>query len=252
MLIQCIECGYEYSDKAAACPRCGCPTEYTKGMGTDYSENESFDEALEKSNSFDQPEVENKPSRDLKLRDNVQPRETVDWPVDAQKTDVDENGTITRPLTEVLQAGLGDQTTGGEGTHLSNLKFTPKYANGRVVIGGWLVLPVIHLYFNLFLVTLGLLMDIGLQISAREVTLSNIGFWLGEFLAAGYIIFLINEVSRRTKRSKILFIVFYGGNMLISLISYEIGAVIAGLIWIVYLLKSERVAMTFTKDGVPT
>nr|DAO72309.1 MAG TPA: Thaumarchaeal output domain 1 [Caudoviricetes sp.] len=27
-LITCTECGKEFSDKAAACPNCGCPTEY--------------------------------------------------------------------------------------------------------------------------------------------------------------------------------------------------------------------------------
>ena len=27
-LIKCTECGKEFSDKAAACPNCGCPTEY--------------------------------------------------------------------------------------------------------------------------------------------------------------------------------------------------------------------------------
>lgn len=26
-LIKCIECGKEFSDRAAACPNCGCPTE---------------------------------------------------------------------------------------------------------------------------------------------------------------------------------------------------------------------------------
>lgn len=29
-LIICTECGREFSDKAEACPNCGCPTEYLK------------------------------------------------------------------------------------------------------------------------------------------------------------------------------------------------------------------------------
>lgn len=29
MLIKCVECGKEISDKASACPHCGCPVEYT-------------------------------------------------------------------------------------------------------------------------------------------------------------------------------------------------------------------------------
>ena len=27
-IIKCVECGKEFSDKASACPECGCPTEY--------------------------------------------------------------------------------------------------------------------------------------------------------------------------------------------------------------------------------
>lgn len=27
-LISCVECGKEFSDKAKACPNCGCPIEY--------------------------------------------------------------------------------------------------------------------------------------------------------------------------------------------------------------------------------
>ncbi len=30
-LIKCVECGKEFSDKANACPNCGCPTEYVLG-----------------------------------------------------------------------------------------------------------------------------------------------------------------------------------------------------------------------------
>lgn len=29
MLIKCVECGKEISDKASVCPHCGCPVEYT-------------------------------------------------------------------------------------------------------------------------------------------------------------------------------------------------------------------------------
>ena len=31
-LIVCTECGKEFSDKAAACPNCGCPTEEVKAV----------------------------------------------------------------------------------------------------------------------------------------------------------------------------------------------------------------------------
>lgn len=40
-LIKCTECGKEFSDKASACPNCGCPTqEILKELNTNFSEND--------------------------------------------------------------------------------------------------------------------------------------------------------------------------------------------------------------------
>lgn len=37
-LITCIECGKQFSDKAVACPNCGCPTEEVLKAGTNNNE----------------------------------------------------------------------------------------------------------------------------------------------------------------------------------------------------------------------
>ena len=48
-LIICSECGKEFSDKASACPSCGCPTELMESQESDVSSYE--DESFEKNES---------------------------------------------------------------------------------------------------------------------------------------------------------------------------------------------------------
>ncbi len=53
-LITCIECGKQFSDKASACPECGCPTseciatqEDTGNISSDLSDSVDIEESTE-------------------------------------------------------------------------------------------------------------------------------------------------------------------------------------------------------------
>lgn len=41
-IIKCVECGKEFSDKASACPECGCPTEYSVDSNNATSDSDGF------------------------------------------------------------------------------------------------------------------------------------------------------------------------------------------------------------------
>lgn len=41
-IIKCVECGKEFSDKASACPECGCPTEYSVDSNDATSNSDEF------------------------------------------------------------------------------------------------------------------------------------------------------------------------------------------------------------------
>lgn len=45
-LIICPECGKEFSDKAGACPNCGCPTTYVTAVTAEYKTINSFDDVF--------------------------------------------------------------------------------------------------------------------------------------------------------------------------------------------------------------
>lgn len=51
-LIKCPECGKEFSDKAAACPNCGCPISEIKKMDAEEREKNIFELELENSHSL--------------------------------------------------------------------------------------------------------------------------------------------------------------------------------------------------------
>ena len=42
-MIKCTECGKEYSDKASACPNCGCPVSYSAKENTNDNQFEEWD-----------------------------------------------------------------------------------------------------------------------------------------------------------------------------------------------------------------
>ncbi|WP_301955878.1 hypothetical protein [uncultured Eubacterium sp.] len=41
-MIKCVECGKEFSDRASACPECGCPTEYSVDSNNVASDSDGF------------------------------------------------------------------------------------------------------------------------------------------------------------------------------------------------------------------
>lgn len=120
-----------------------------------------------------------------------------------------------------------------------------------VGINGWLILPIIHLFYYAFIT----LIDLGLSISELKTDGIFYSIMLIDLALLGLYVCTLVFAFMKKRIAPILFISSYSANFFVVLLAtifteetYTLfGAIIGATIWIWYFAISKRVKNTFIK-----